>query len=189
MEADRTVDILMPLMCAYPNARIKEDTIQVYSIALSELSEVELTAGVLKCMRTCKFFPSIAEIMEASQDMVKVVTGTKEKSSDEAWEEVCQQRIECWPNRNPTFSSSEIEKAVSAMGWRSLCTAEEKDIGTTRAQFRGFYESACKRSKDRVINDNVISIMGGEKTVQNLLGDVCRLMPGMDKKKKESAAS
>ena len=183
MEVDKAIDILLPLICAYPSARITEETIQVYSIALSELSEVELTAGVLKCMRTCKFFPSIAEIMEASHDMVKVVTGTKEKSSDEAWNEVCKQRIKCWPHKTPIFSTPEIEQTVSAMGWVSLCVAEEEDLGTIRAQFRGFYEAACKRSKDKRINDNVISIMGGEKTVQSLLSDVCRLMPGLYKKK------
>jgi len=178
MTPDRAIDILSPLICAYPSAKITEETIQVYSIALSELREVELSASVLKCMRTCKFFPSIAEIMEAAQDMMKVVTGKKEKSSDEAWTEVQRQMKVAFIYKKPIFSSSQIEQAALAMGWIGLCETATKDMGTARAQFRGFYESACKRSKDKQINDNVIHIMGGEKVVKSLFENVCRLMPG-----------
>lgn len=178
MTADRVIDILSPLICAYPSAKITEETIQVYSIALSELPEAELLAGVLKCMRTCKFFPSIAEIIDASQDMVRVVTGTKEKSSDEAWAEVQRQMQVAFIYEKPVFSSSQIEQAALAIGWVGLCETATKDMGTARAQFRGFYESACKRSKDKQINDNVIKIMGGEKMVKKFFENVCRLMPG-----------
>lgn len=178
MTADRAIDILSPLLCAYPSAKITEETIQVYSIALSELEEAELLAGVLKCIRTCKFFPSIAEIIDASQDMVKVVNGTKEKSADEAWTEVQSQMQVAFIYKKPIFSSAQIEQAALAMGWIGLCETATKDMGTARAQFRGFYESACKRSKDKQINDNVMRIMGGENVVKSLMKSVCRLMPG-----------
>lgn len=186
MIVDKAIDILAPLLCAYPSAKITEETIQVYAIALSELNEAELQAGVLRCMRTCKFFPSIAEIMEASQDMIKFVTGTKEKSNDEAWGEVQRQMQEAFVYKEPKFSTPEIEFAAKAMGWIGLCETPSDQMGTARAQFLRLYESACKRCKDKRINDNVISIMGGEDKVKSLISGVAKALPVTKVKVQES---
>lgn len=168
MEISKAIDILAPLICAYPAARITEETIQVYAVALSELGEAELQAGVLKCMRTCKFFPSIAEIMEQAQVMVETVNGTIVRSPDEAWNEVRQQMHEAFVYRKPVFSTPEIERAALAMGWTSLCETATDDIGTARAQFLRLYESACVRKKETRVNDNVIKLMDASRLVKKL---------------------
>lgn len=169
MDVERAIDILTPLMCAYPSAKIEEANISVYAIALSELTEPELQAGVLKCMRTCKFFPSIAEIMDASQNMIETITGTKVKSPDEAWNEVQRQMHEAFIYKKPVFSTPEIEKAALSMGWIGLCETPTDQIGTARAQFLRLYDSVCNRKKEDRINDSVINIMGGSDYVQRLV--------------------
>jgi hypothetical protein len=161
------------LILAYPSAKITPDSICVYAIALSELSPTELQAAVLKCMRTCKFFPSIAEIMEAANDMVEVASGTKAKSPDEAWNEVIKQMNEAFIYKKPVFSTPEIEKAALSMGWIGLCETPTDQLGTARAQFLRLYESVCKRKNENRINDNVLHQVGDIGGLQRL-GDVIK---------------
>jgi RNA polymerase-binding transcription factor DksA len=156
---------------------MNEENMSLYATVLSELTEQELKAGVLKCMRTCKFFPSIAEIMEVSNDMVQVATKTKAKSPDEAWNEVQRQMQEAFIYKEPKFSTPEIKTAALAMGWIGLCETPTDQIGTARAQFLRLYESVCKRKKEDRINNNVMQIMGGQNKTANLISKVTKLMP------------
>ena len=168
MEIDRAIDALAPLICAYPAARITEETIQVYAVALSELHETEIAAGVLRCIRTCKFFPSIAEIMDASQSVVKAANGTTCKSPDEAWKEVVQQMKDAFVYRKPVFSTPEIEQAALSMGWNSLCETPVDQAGVARAQFLRLYESVCNHRRDKSINDSVIQTVGAKNLIEKL---------------------
>lgn len=161
------------MILAYPSAKITPDSICVYAIALSELSPAELQAAVLKCMRTCKFFPSIAEIMEAANDMVEVASGTKAKSPDEAWNEVIKQMNDAFIYRKPVFSTPEIEKAALSMGWIGLCETPTDQLGTARAQFLRLYESVCKRKTENRINDNVLHQVGDIGGLQRI-GEVIK---------------
>lgn len=148
------------MVYAFPNSKITGENIFIYAIALSELSESELKAAVLKCMRTCKFLPSIAEIMEQAQNMVEVATGTKAKSPDEAWNEVQRQMQEAFIYKKPVFSTPEIEAAAMAMGWTGLCETPADVIGVARAQFLKMYESVCKRKHEARIDNNVLQLAG-----------------------------
>ena len=147
-------------MLAFPNAKINLGTIKVYIAALSCLGDAELTAAVMKCLRTCKFFPSIAEIMEQADNMVQVATGTKHKTNDEAWNEVLKQMNDAFIYRKPIFSTPEIETAALAMGWIGMCETETKDMGTIRAQFLRMYESVCSRKKEEKIDGQVFDVIG-----------------------------
>lgn len=146
-------------MSAFPNAKISFETIVVYIKALSCLSDAELTAAVMKCMRTCKFFPAIAEIMEQADNMVQVATGTKHKSPDEAWNEVIKQMNEAFIYKKPVFSTPEIESAALAMGWTGLCETETDNMGTIRAQFLRLYESTCRRKHAAKVDNQVLGLM------------------------------
>jgi len=156
----QTLRILAPLIMAFPNSKATEGTLEVYATALSCLSEAELTASVMKCMRTCKFFPSIAEIMEQAEHITQVASGTSHKSNDEAWTEVLKQINEAFIYRKPVFSTPEIESAALAMGWAGLCQTELEDMGTIRAQFLRMYESTCKRKKEAKIDEQVLDVIG-----------------------------
>jgi hypothetical protein len=170
MDKVLAVKLLTPLVLAYPAAKITNDTVKVYATALSELTELELKAGVMKCMRTCKFFPSIAEIMEAAQQMVEVATGTACKDGDEAWNEVQRQMQEAFVYKKPVFSTPEIEKAALSMGWIGLCETPTDNIATVRAQFLKMYEAVCQRKKETRINTKVLQTMG--PSVKTLVGSI-----------------
>ena len=170
-------EILRPLLAAYPNARLTADSIFVYAVALSELHPRQLQAGVLRCMRTCKFFPSIAEIMEAAQDVTEQANGTKVAAPDEAWNEVQRQLQEAFIYKKPVFSTPEIERAALAMGWIGLCETPTNQIGTARAQFLRLYESVCSRQKSNQVNENVIRLVGGENAMREITAGVVKSLP------------
>lgn len=159
MQVAKSVETLAPLLCAYPSAKITEDTIRVYAVALSELSEAELQAGVLRCMRTCRFFPSIAEIMEASREVVEAVKGSEIRDGDEAWQEVQKAVRYTLTYNEPEFSNQQIKQAVDTIGWRSFTECKIGDINTLRAQFLRIYDSICKRRNNERINANVLQLI------------------------------
>ncbi|MBU2701117.1 hypothetical protein Ga0466249_002228 [Sporomusaceae bacterium BoRhaA] len=155
-------------MYAYQAARISNETICTYAIALSDVNRSALAAGVLKSMKACIFFPSIAEITNNSQIMVEAATGTTNKGPDEAWNEVLQQMKEAFVYKKPVFSTKEIESAALAMGWVGMCETLTEDIGTIRSQFLRLYESACKRKKETRVNNDVLNSMG-KQAVNSLI--------------------
>jgi hypothetical protein len=157
----QAIRILAPLIVAFPNSKAGDETILVYAKVLCCLSEAALTASVMKCMRTCKFFPSIAEIMDQAENMVQVATGTKHKSPDEAWNEVLKQMNEAYVYKEPEFSTPEIKHAALAMGWTGLCETLTKDMGTARAQFLKLYDSTCKRKQAEKIDNEVLGLVSG----------------------------
>lgn len=155
-------------MLVFPNAKIGIENIIAYAYELSDINEAELIAGVRKSKKVCRFFPSIAEILENSHDMVEVVTETRVKNSDEAWNEVLHQMKEAFIYKKPTFSTPEIETAALSMGWVGMCETETDNIGTIRAQFTRMYESVCKRKKETRVNNDVLNSMGA-KAVNSLI--------------------
>lgn len=172
-------ETLRPLLAAYPNAKLTNDTIVVYAVALSELPPIKLQAGVLRCLRTCKFLPSIAEVMEAAQEVTEHANGTKVASPDEAWNEVQRQMQEAFIYKKPVFSTLEIERAALAMGWIGLCETPTNQIGTARAQFLRLYESVCGRQKSNQVNDNVIRLVGGESAMREITAGVINSLPAL----------
>jgi hypothetical protein len=155
-----TLKTLAPLICAYQSAKIDDELAQTYAIALADIDQIALAAAVIKCLRTKKFFPAIMEIREEVESLTAIATGTKAKSPDEAWKELLDAQWKYWPYQEPEFSTDAIKQTVLAMGWRNLCTAEQKDIGITRAQFLKMYESVCNRKREAKINNDVLRIMG-----------------------------
>lgn len=160
MIKEKALKILAPLVIALSDSRVTKEKIDVYATALCCLTEEELTAAVMKCMRTCKFFPSIAEIMEQAEHVTAVASGTSHKSNDEAWNEVLKQMNEAFIYKKPVFSTPEIESAALAMGWAGMCETLTGDMGTIRSQFLRMYESTCKRKKEAKIDGQVLDVIG-----------------------------
>ena len=146
MERD---DILNLLLGSYKtSANVTVDTIQTYSMMLADIPTPALKVGIVKCIGSCKFFPTIAEIREASQTFVEEVNGTRLKDYAEAWDEVYYNMQHTGAYRVPKWSTEEIKKVVDIFGWVSLCKVEEDKIAMVRAQFRGYYQAVLERSKE-----------------------------------------
>ena len=114
-------------------------------------------------MRTCKFFPSIAEIMEAARELVIAATGERTADMDEAWREVQKAMKETLAFHQPEFSTHEIKQAVDTIGWTTFLECKVDDFNTLRAQFLRIYESICRRKNTERINNNVLRLVGADK--------------------------
>ncbi len=54
------------LISSFPNDRVTPETQKVYFEMLKGVPDEAFESGVRKCLATCKFFPAIAELGEAS---------------------------------------------------------------------------------------------------------------------------
>lgn len=74
--------MLTILAGAWPNNSANEATIAAYTMGLQDLECDALRAGVLSCLTSCKFFPTISEIRGA----VVRLQSTGTPTATEAWE-------------------------------------------------------------------------------------------------------
>lgn len=161
----------------FPQSKLDSVGLAIYSKALEPLSINQIEIALTKLMRISKYFPSVAEIFEQADIMVKVVNKSEDKSPDEAWNEVQRQMQEAYIYKKPVFSTKEIEKAALSMGWIGLCETETKDIGTIRAQFNNMYKSVLQRKKESGINNDIVNSLPQEK-VQALLTNTVKAIGG-----------
>ncbi len=168
----KVLRLLAPLFSAfdyvkYGTAQEREKNLRnklcVFAIALEDLDAGVLSAGILKCIRTKTFPPTIAEIREECESIRCAVVGDGTKSIDEAWGEVLRQMHDAHYSRPPKFSTPEIAEAARKMGWRNLCAAEESEMVGNRAQFIKIYESILCRKRTAKENSAVINALGREK--------------------------
>lgn len=125
---------LKDLARAYGKESITQDRLEIYTNYLvNELSVVELRKSFRKILTTCKFFPSIAEIIELARP--------KKDSSDEAIL-IANKILEC----ARSFSYQDIAGAkeflgdyfavAERFGWRNLVELQNAELPSARAQLR-----------------------------------------------------
>ena len=168
----KIVDALMPYLLAFPQSKITAEGLVIYAKALSVLSIAEINAAMLKLMRTCKFFPSVAEIFEQAEVMREFAANTEALSPDEAWEEVQRQvRQKHLMGGEWEYSCPEVKTAVERFGKYELCTLKIDDVNTARAQFMRIYKSVVDRAKDKRINGEVLAALP-KRQVKELIGSL-----------------
>lgn len=128
---------------------ISTETMTAYSLMLSDIPIPALKAGVMKCITTCKFLPSIAEIREASIEFYEDVTDSKQKTHAEAWNEVLKNITGVGYYGTPKWSTEEIKQAVETIGYINLCVMEQEQVSIYAAQFRGIYNQICMQKQAR----------------------------------------
>lgn len=128
---------------------ISTETMTAYSLILSDIPIPALKAGVMKCITTCKFLPSIAEIREASIAFYEDVTDSKQKTHAEAWNEVLKNIASVGYYGTPEWSAAEIKQAVESIGYINLCVMEQEQVPIYAAQFRGIYNQICAQKQAR----------------------------------------
>ncbi len=146
---DCVLTILEILSSAFPNFKLRPETAEIYTAALSDLSRDVLMRAVGRCLHECKFFPSIAEIRERAYGDQDI------PSSAEAWEEVMQQVYQVGHLGQPTFRNPLVEQIVAAIGWREICLSE--NVIADRAHFFRLYEELASRAKADQITLNILA--------------------------------
>lgn len=141
--------IVGTLSLAYPNfERDKRPDqlaamIDIYHRTLYDIDARLLEAAVMQHITNSKWFPTVAELREAALSL----THFEELSAEEAWIEVKQAIRRVGYYGVPQFSDDRIKQAVSAFGWRELCSYDIEQEGITRAHFMRIYESLQRRSR------------------------------------------
>ena len=151
------VATLTPYLMALPQSKINEGSLVIYARALSSLSIAEIDAAMLKLMKTSKWFPTIAEILEASENIETFITGNSKPTADMAWAEAMKLAHDKWIYGKWEYSCKEVELAVNYFGKMELCQIETDNINTARAQFMRIYESVLKRQRDIKTNGEVLN--------------------------------
>ena len=145
MTPKEAIKVMVILTAAYPSANISNETIEIYTKFLSDLSFEMGQAVALQLISSSKWFPSIAELRQA---VVKMLPD-EIPSAEQAWSEVEQAFHSFGSYNSPVFSSPVIAQAVQAMGWRNLCLSDNPVAD--RAHFFKIYESY----RVREIEDNL----------------------------------
>lgn len=117
---------------------------KVWYQMLAEYPAQLLEQGVVSVIRNEEFFPSIATLVKHIQNILP-----PQPDGTEAWGKIEQEIRTSGRYQQPAFENQPdkalLIEVVKAMGWQSLCNAEEKQIAALRAQARDIYNSIKNR--------------------------------------------
>ena len=153
---------------AYPSAQAKdpEPIVKAWSLMLPDFPYAIARAAVIRVCRSSKFFPSIAEIVEAAQELDP--RHEKLPTAAEAWEEVNRLIQEAGPSRVPAYSCDTVRRAVRAIGWSQLCWGDNPEAN--RAHFLRIYESMRVKHHETSENEKALQLSGMSDVVKALAG-------------------
>lgn len=147
MNQREAAKLVAVLAASYPNAKLYEESVTAYHLALSDISYEDATHAVGLLLRTNKFMPAPSEICEKVAE-----TRLDLEPWEDAWAELLRV-IQQWgiyrrhPARGPWpgWSSELVERAVNHVGYDNVCLCELDQMGTLRAQFRDVYQREATR--------------------------------------------
>ena len=175
-ERASTLKMLTLARKTFPSSKVDAEALTLYVAALDDLTYQQMKAGVIKLLNTATFFPTIAEIRKASEEMVAHVKHEGKPDAGEAWGEVIKfmhERSQCDTRPFP-WSCPEVKEAVKRIGKTSLFALEMKDEPIVRAQFMRIYEKLLATAHDKNVMDIAAKKMGRDVTA--LIGGVAGKM-------------
>ena len=154
--------------CSNPTMQSKDPApiVAAWTIMLADLDPVVAKAAVIKVCRESDYFPSVARIVEAANELDPRIE--KPPTAAEAWEEVERLIIHFGPYRAPKYSCDLVRRAVRAIGWLQLCCSENP--AADRAHFLKIYDSMRSKHKEQQEIQQVMKIAG--------VGDMIRALAG-----------
>lgn len=168
--------VLKPYAAVFPNVKMQPEAWPIYARALSlQLTPEEVNAAMLKLLNTVKFFPTIAEIIDAAKSIKITADGKAVPAAAEAWGEVMQQARKNGMDRKWKFSCQEVEYTLKMFGGKQMiCMMQESDMPTCRAQFMRMYNEICEKQKTERENQEVLDRLP-QKQRQALSGKIIQL--------------
>lgn len=152
--------VLKPYAAAFPNVKMQPEAWPIYARALSlQLTPEEVNAAMLKLLNTVKWFPTIAEIIEAGQSVRETAQKSKLPDAGAAWEEIIKQARYNGLDRAWTFSCPEVQKALERFGKTEFLYLEESQTNTARAQFMRIYAEVIQSAKTERENNAVLDAL------------------------------
>ena len=153
---------------SYPvmQTRDPRPIVEAWALMLSDLDAVVAKAAIIKVCRDSKFFPSVAQIVAAANELDP--RNERLPTAAEAWEEVERLIQSLGPYRAPKYSCDTVKRAVRAIGWLQLCLGENPEAD--RAHFLRLYESMRSRHREDRENEKVLELSGMGEVVRALTG-------------------
>jgi len=148
MTKNEVAKLLAICSAAFPHVTVSKETASVYAEMLGDLDFEQALRGLRRVLATSHFFPSIAAI----RDAYVAVSGHRPPSIEEAWGEVINAAKTVGASTLPTWSHEAVASAVSALGWREICMADNASV--LRAHFFKVYEGAVKTVLERALPSN-----------------------------------
>ena len=159
-EMERTIKLLATCRKAFPQSKADGETLALYARALEPLGYGAIEAAVMRCLRTARFFPTIAEIYDAAESVQRTATNTGTPEAGEAWEEAMQNVRRNHVYKPWVFSCPEVKQAVKQFGKMELIGLEEDAMNTARAQFMRIYNGILRRRAEKQQNKQILQCMG-----------------------------
>ena len=155
---------------SYPSMQTRDPRpiVEAWALMLSDLDAVVAKAAIIKVCRESKFFPSVAQIVVASNEIDP--RNEKLPTAAEAWEEVERLIQTVGPYRAPKYSCDTVKRAVRAIGWLQLCLGENPEAD--RAHFLRLYESMRSRHRENQENEKVLALSGMREVVAALTANL-----------------
>ena len=161
MSIDEFTELFEILTAAYPGHKFKSDddmgrTIVVWYSMLSDLPNELLEAAIHKhiLQSANSYFPSINEIRIKATEVITPESNT----AAEAWGEVVKAITEIGLRPYDKDSNKALDslkpltrKVVEAIGFRTICMAEEESVGVVRGQFLKMYDQISSRQKQEAL--------------------------------------
>ena len=143
--------------------------VAAWSLMLADLDPVVAKAAVIKVCRESDYFPSVARIVAAAEELDP--RNEKLPTAAEAWEEVEKLIIQFGPYRAPQYSCDTVRRAVRAIGWLQLCCSENP--AADRAHFLKLYEAMKNKRKETKEVEQIMKIAGVGDLIRALAGASC----------------
>lgn len=178
------VKILTPYLLAFPSCKANEGTLVIYARALSAYNVGEINAAMLKLMKICKFFPTVAEICEQVDKLRQFVREDAGEpgvlTAGEAWQEAMDNVRKNHLYKPWQYSTPEVEQAVRQFGKMELIALEEDAMNTARAQFMRIYNAVVEKRKDSKVNRETLNALpkGHVKMLVGELAGKLSVLPG-----------
>ena len=155
---------------SYPSMQTRDPRpiVEAWALMLSDLDAVVAKAAIIKVCRDSKFFPSVAQIVAAANEMDP--RNEKLPTAAEAWEEVERLIQSMGAYRAPSYSCDTVKRAVRAIGWLQLCLGENPEAD--RAHFLRLYESMRSRHRENQENEKVLALSGMRDVVAALAANL-----------------
>ncbi len=141
MTSDEARDLVAIIAATWTRPPVSEATVYAYAFGLADLDHAAAKEAVRSLMQTSRFLPTIAEVRERAVEQRVALP-----SPEEAWGIVRRAIGALGMYRTPVFDCDEIQAAVNAIGWRSICT--EDNEASTRARFCAAMESFSDRRRE-----------------------------------------
>jgi len=152
MRLTEALELVRQLMTCYPATPMGQENIQAYASHLADLDAEVAAVAIRRCIASCRFLPSIAEIREQAAACLDDAP-----DAEQAWGIVCAEVRRVGYNGRPAFPHARILDAVQAIGgWYDICSSD--NAAADRSHFVKAYAAATKRSREAITLAGVPSL-------------------------------